>query len=248
MADFDELIREAAARPGGGWDFSWMEGRASGSAPSWSYESMARDLVRSSARLLDVDTGGGEFLAGLAPLPDGSRATEGWAPNVPIAASRLAPLGVAVVASADGLLPFDDASFDLVLNRHGRLDAGETARALHSGGRLLTQQVGSDDSEELNAALGAERGHEAGSWTLERAVAQVESSGLHIEEAREEWPPLTFFDIGAVVLQLRAVAWQIPDFTVDRYEEPLLALHARIERDGSFTVRSHRFLVLASRP
>jgi hypothetical protein len=52
--------------------------------------------MRAGTTLLDLDTGGGELLAASAPLPRRTIATEGWAPNVPVARDRLSPLGVEV--------------------------------------------------------------------------------------------------------------------------------------------------------
>ena len=62
---------------------------AAGSDPSWSYPKLAGELVRGSTSLLDVDTGGGELLACLAPLPARTTAVEGWAPNLTVARERL---------------------------------------------------------------------------------------------------------------------------------------------------------------
>ncbi len=157
---FEQLVAEAAGVILTGWDFGWLEGRAAGPNPSWSYPAAARELVRDSESLLDVDTGGGEMLASLGPRPGRVTAVEGWAPNLPVARERLGPLGVEVLFAPDAALPLDDDSVDLVLDRHGRLDAGEIARVLAAGGRLLTQQVGSDDCAELNEALGVPQGLE----------------------------------------------------------------------------------------
>jgi SAM-dependent methyltransferase len=241
------LVAEAVAVPLQGWDFSWLDGRAKGSDPSWSYVETARDLARRSAGLLDVDTGGGELLASLAPLPARTLAVEGWPPNVPVARRRLAPLGVTVLFGPDRTLPVDDRSVDVVLNRHGRLVAEETARVLRPGGTLLTQQVGSDDCAELNEALGAAAAYPGG-WNADTAVAALTTAGFTIADVRQEWPPFTFFDIGALVYQLRAVPWQVRDFSVDRYDAALRRIDEHIRRHGSFRVRAHRFLILAHAP
>src|SRR4029453_4135572 len=101
--------------------------------------------------LLDLDTGGGELLAELAPLPPHTVAVESWARNIPVARDRLAPLGVAVLTE----LPGGEEEFDVVLSRPGRMPAADIARLLRPGGRLLSQQVGSDDLADLNQMLGA---------------------------------------------------------------------------------------------
>jgi len=43
---FDELVAEAAAAPVDGWDFSWLDGRATEQRPSWGYQRlMSRRLA-----------------------------------------------------------------------------------------------------------------------------------------------------------------------------------------------------------
>ncbi|HVY03637.1 MAG TPA: hypothetical protein VG983_08285, partial [Caulobacterales bacterium] len=79
-----------------GWDFAYISRRSSQGEPPWSYRDRAAELIRASQRLLDVDTGGGEMLASLAPLPPGAAAIEGYRPNVGLARARLASFGVAV--------------------------------------------------------------------------------------------------------------------------------------------------------
>jgi hypothetical protein len=53
--------------------------------------------MAAASRSLDIDTGGGEFLERLGARPGAVIATEGHPPNVPVAARRPSPLGVAVV-------------------------------------------------------------------------------------------------------------------------------------------------------
>ncbi len=161
-----------------------------------------------------------------------------------MARDRLTPLGVEVRFAPGPELPATDRSADTVLNRHGRLNPAEVARVLHPGGNLLTQQVGSDDCREINEALGAPEPYDT-TWTAETASAQPAAAGLTVLEVREEWPAFTFHDVGALVHQLRAVPWQIPDFTVAGYEEPLRRVDARIRATGEFRVRAHRFVIRA---
>lgn len=237
-------MAEASAVPLRGWDFSWLRGRASGSDPSWSYAERAAALLPGRAALLDIDTGGGEMLAALGPRPPVTIATEGWEPNVAVARERLGPLGVDVRHAPDADLPVPAGAVDLVLNRHGRLDAGEVARVLRPGGDLLTQQVGAEDCAELNAALGAPPPY-GRAWSADVAAAALTAAGLTVTDVREERPELVFHDIGALVYQLRAVPWQVRDFTVTRYEPALRRIDERIRGEGAFAVRTHRFLVQA---
>jgi SAM-dependent methyltransferase len=243
--DADQLIAAAAAHPLTGWDFSALEGRAVSDRLPWDYVHLARYAVGQTDRVLDIDTGGGETLA-LIGVPAGSVALEPYPPNLPVATSRLRPYGIEVRARTGSRLPCDDGEFDLVLNRHGALDPGEIARVLRPGGLLLTQQVGAANDAELNAALGAPP-PTGGLPSAEAGVDLLQAAGLAILCAEEAWPQTRYLDIGAVVLQLRAVSWQVPEFDVDRHRSQLLEIDRIIRVDGAFTVTSHRLLFHAIR-
>ena len=102
-----------------------------------------------------MDTGGGELLADLAPLPSETVASERYPPNIAVAKARLEPLGVQVVTPDDDeILPFENDRFDLVINRHGDFHAPELWRVIRPGGRFITQQVGNRNCLQINQALG----------------------------------------------------------------------------------------------
>jgi len=165
---FDELISEAWQHDFAGWNFSFVAKRMLESQPSWDYQQLVLEKIRAANSLLDLDTGGGEFLASLQPLPHQTCATEGYARNVPVAQARLEPLGVHVFDTlATVPLPFEDHSFDLVINRHGDFLASEVYRILKSGKRFVTQQVGGKNNIELNAMLQDCVEFPYSSWTIE---------------------------------------------------------------------------------
>jgi hypothetical protein len=240
---FDDTVGVATGTRATGWEFAWLDGRAVGSEPSWSYPVRARTLLRRAHALLDLDTGSGELLAELAPLPPHTVAVESWARNTPVARDRLAPFGVPVLTE----LPGGEEEFDVVLSRHGRLPAADIARLLRTDGRLLSQQVGSDDLAGLNRALGAGPAR-SGVWNAGVAVAALTAAGLEVTDVREERPEITFHDVGQVVRRLRDLPWQIRDFTPERYADALSRLDSFIRLHGGFTVTAHRFLVEAVRP
>ncbi|MFJ3728309.1 class I SAM-dependent methyltransferase [Streptomyces sp. NPDC090045] len=241
--DYETRVEEALRAGLTGWDFSWLKGRVDGEGPSWDYERLARARLSHARSLLDIDTGGGEFLASLAPLPPACAATENWAPNLPLARQRLSPLGVEVHRASGLDLP--SGPFDLILNRHGLLDAVGIRAALAPGGRLLTQQVGSRNQLELNEAVCIPSPADPDGWTLDVAVRALEGAGLRVTTAREEMGSYTFRDIGAVVFQLRAIPWQFPGFEPSAHEPALRRLDRHIGSAGGFTVHDHRFLIEA---
>ena len=115
-----------------GWDFSHIEGRYSQDDNyPWDYRQTILKYLTPQMRLLDIDTGGGEFLLSLGHPHAHTAATEAYPPNVDLCRSKLLPLGVDFrAASGNGPLPFDDAQFDMVIDRHGDFNAQEIARVL----------------------------------------------------------------------------------------------------------------------
>lgn len=151
---FDELVDEAAEVSVEGWDFSWLDGRATEERPSWGYQRLLRGKLAAAAAALDIQTGGGEVLAGAGAedFPKTMVATEGWPPNVAKATALLHPLGAVVVADPDEPpLPFADGAFDLVTSRHPvTVHWAEIARVLAPGGIYFAQHVGSGTNVEIS--------------------------------------------------------------------------------------------------
>ncbi|MGO9873938.1 MAG: class I SAM-dependent methyltransferase [Acidimicrobiia bacterium] len=247
---FDELIAQAEAAPIDGWDFSWLDDRATEQRPSWRYAQMVARRVETATVMLDLETGGGEMLASLAQFPAFMVAAEGYAPNVAVAARRLRPRGAYVIAmQADRpALPFANETFDLVTSRHPVITWWEEiARVLRPDGTYLSQQVGSDSVRELAEFLTGPLPH-GSARDPELARIHAQAAGLCVDDLRVERLRTVFNDVGAVVYFLRLVIWIVPDFTVERYRVRLRALHDQILHDGPFVAHASRFLIEATKP
>ena len=46
-----------------GWNFSWLDGRATEQRPSWGYQRLLGAKLAAAGAALDIQTGGGEVLA-----------------------------------------------------------------------------------------------------------------------------------------------------------------------------------------
>jgi SAM-dependent methyltransferase len=245
---FEFLLHEAETHFSG-WDFSYIDGREAEAPLGWSYISEALIRVRKSSALLDMDTGGGEILSRFSPYPPVAYATESYKPNISIARQRLEPLGVKVLALEEEeqrRLPFENGFFDLILNRHGYYWPPELYRILQPGGVFMTQQVGNRNDVGIRTLLGAPDADVIDEWDdLFKAVSDLEREGFHILKKLEEIYPQRFYDVGAIVYQLKAVPWQIPDFNIERYFDRLKAVHHQILLDGYVDVVNHRFFIIA---
>lgn len=230
-----------------GWDFSYITetGRVQTSLLSWSYGSKARSYMEEATSLLDMGTGGGEFLSLLRPFPEVVKATEGYKPNVPIARKRLEPLGVQVYEfTEDQHLPFADEEFDLILNKHESFDAKEIHRILSEKGTFITQQVGGTDCRQINEWFNQPLSTDFAEWSLVQAKAQLEEAGLTITHAVEEFPTQRFYDLGAILYYLKAIPWQMEHWEPQVNEDQLYKLYLHIKEKGYFDVTQHRFMLI----
>lgn len=229
-----------------GWDFSHIDGRHLQEALPWDYREALLPYLLPGERVLDLETGGGEFLLSLGHNPKLLTVTEAYPPNVALCRERLSPLGVEVrETDAAEELPFPDESFGLVLNRHGSFHSGEIYRVLKPGGVFVTEQVGAENERELVRLLLPEE-PPLPFPRLYLAVIQQEFEALGFKTLRcaEAYRPIRFFDVGALVWFARVLPWEFPGFSVGTCMEQLLRAQARLERDGELTGRIHRFLLV----
>jgi SAM-dependent methyltransferase len=255
---FDELVAEALAAPFSGWDFSWLAARSTVGQLPWSYRrAVARGATRADT-MLDMGTGGGERLSELEVRASRTVATEGWPPNVPVAARRLRPLGIPVVqdegapdniaqdGTARGRLAFRDGAFALVINRHEAFVAAEVARVLAPGGTFITQQIDHPAYDDLYRLVGLRVPGQRASW-LPLAVQQVRDAGLTVLGAVRGAERHEFRDVGALVYYLRVVTWAIPEYSPQTCAAALRAAH----EDPALwpaPFRLPHFLLVASKP
>lgn len=252
---FDALIAEAERRPLTGWSLDYG-GRIASENP-WDFSEQAARAAGHSPDLLDIGTGGGEWLAGLPHRPARTVAVEGWPPNVEVARRRLEPLGVQVFAvepaapnveqaqgGAGGALPFDEASFHLITARHEAYLPREVRRVLAPGGRFLTQQVASGASDDLYRLFGQAPPEDPVPWTLEFAVRQLEDAGMVVDEAEAGAEVMAFADVGALAWYLKNVPFVYPGFSIAAARDRLRGLHAA----GPIVVRQPLFRISARRP
>lgn len=238
--------RSIWAEPVTGWDFSRFGDRLAGEGLPWSYDDLAREALRGARSCLDIGTGGGEVLSGLADvLPSETVATEGWAPNLPVADEALSSHGIKVVAyDAEKVpdLPFPDDCFDVVLARHEAYATDEVVRVLRPGGTFLTQQVDERNVPELKELFGG--GPENVHVSLDNLRVEAEAAGLVVDHAEDFSGEMRVADVDTLVGYLAMVPWEVSDdFTVDRHAKVLLDLHSAsrpiVVSERRFVLRTH---------
>ncbi len=232
-----------------GWDFSHIHGRFSEFDLPWDYREIVLRCLKPEMKLLDVDTGGGEFLLSLRHPHKNTAATEAWQPNVELCSRTLLPLGIDF-REGDGSdrLPYDDESFDIIINRHGDFNPADMYRLLKAGGLFITQQVGAENDRELAELLMGEREIAFPDQYLSKASASFREAGFEIIEEQECFTPIRFFDIGALVWFARVIPWEFPGFSVDGSIDRLMEAQRRLETTGCVEGRAHRFMLIAKKP
>lgn len=233
-----------------GWDFSHIHGKYDEERDlPWNYREAVERYLRPDMKLLDLDTGGGEFLLSLGHPCENLAATENYPPNAALCEERLLPLGIDFrQADSGGRLPFDSRSFDMIINRHGDFNPEEISRVIKPGGIFVTEQVGAENDRELVALLLKDVPKlPFPEQYLEKARRAFEKSGFCVLEAEEAFRPIRFWDVGALVWFARIIEWEFPGFQVEDCLDNLYRAQEILEREGVIEGRIHRFLLAAKK-
>ena len=232
-----------------GWDFSHIRERyrEEDDLP-WDFESIIKSYLREYDYLLDMETGGGEFLLSFMINPKHTAAIEGYKQNIKICEERLIPLGIDFKPADGGdELPFKDNYFDIITNRHGKYNIDELKRVLKSGGLFLTQQVGAENDRELVELLIGNVDIPFPKAYLNISKQEFIENGFEIVEEAEAYRPIEFYDVGALVWFARIIDWEFPYFEVEKYKENLFKAQEILEKEGVIRGRIHRYYFVAKK-
>ena len=120
-------------------------------------ETVAARIARHAhhdGQIADLGCGSGDALAAMASAAPRSAGIGVDLSAAAVAhAARRYPALTWIVANADRVLPFPDASMRAVVSMHARRNPDETRRILESGGMLVVAVPAADDLIELRAAV-----------------------------------------------------------------------------------------------
>ena len=230
-----------------GWDFSHLDGRMIEEPLPWDYKEVIQQHLTKDMMLLDLGTGGGEFLLTLNHPYDKTAVTEGYEPNYQLCMERLRPLGVQVKKIYEGdLIPYEDNMFDIVINRHESSNIEEIKRVLKPGGYYITQQVGEKNNINLSdKLLGPNNDRIVFDNDYLVIVNRLKKKGFNIIRQEECSPKVIFKDVGAFVYFAKIIEWEYVGFSVDTHYDKLLEFQKEIEETGSVIGKAHRYLIIA---
>lgn len=205
--------------------------------------------INCSVKLMDMETGGGEFLLSLHHPNKNTAAIEGYPPNVELCNDVLLPLGIDF-KEADGsdTLPFADGSFDMITNRYGDYDAAELRRVLKQSGLFLTRQGGAENDRELVQLLLPHITEVPyPKQYLDLRKKELLEHGFEVLESGETHQLIRFFDVGALVWFARIIEWEFIGFSVERCPEQLYKAQEILDKKGVIEGSIHRFYIAAGK-
>jgi len=229
-----------------GWDFSYVADRWVDQNPPWDYGKIIKSYLKETEILLDMGTGGGEFLLTLGHPHKNTYATEAYPPNVELCKTKLAPMGITIAQTyEDDKLPFENEYFDFIINRHETFDISEINRTLKPGGYFITQQVGNNNLLELRTLLNGEGPLQDSSHTVGSYADGLKKLGFQIIMENEAKLSSNFFDVGAVIFYAKACEWEVPNFTVETHLNKLWEIQQEIDKKGYYQGTETRFILVA---
>jgi len=231
-----------------GWDFSYIKDRWNSEDLPWDYPMIVLSYLKNKDKLLDMGTGGGEFVLTLKHPYALTYVTEAYLPNVKLCKEKLEPLGITVKqVYEDYKLPLKDKSFDIVINRHESFDYCEVNRILKKGGYFITQQVGGKNNYDLSCSLIDNFKPQFPNHTLENNIDNLIKHGFKILKSDEAFTPIYFYDVGALVYFAKIIQWEFPGFSVDTCFDNLRRLQKIIDVKKVIQGTEHRFLIVAQK-
>ena len=247
--ELKEYLIKEEERTFKGWDFSYLNHRWENELLPWDYKEIVVNYLKPTHTLLDMGTGGGEFLLTLNHPHQLTAVTEAYEPNIKLCQEILAPKGIKVYPITDNDLLTDIPSdyFDIVINRHESYDENEVYRILKKGGIFVTQQIGAFNNKDLATFFDDKHIDQFPEMTLEKSVQRLINKGFKIIDKKEYYPKIKFFDLGAIAYFAKIISWEFIDFSVVRHFNKFIELNEKIKETGYIVSTEHRIMIISEK-
>ena len=232
-----------------GWDFSYLDGRWDEESLPWDYKKIILEYLKPDHQLLDIGTGGGEFLLSLNHPYCNTTITEGYLPNYQLCINKLRPLGIRILnyVGDEKLNDINDNQFDIVINRHESYNEEELYRILKPNGIFITQQVGAYNNRDLATFFDENHIDSFPELTLDKALNRLKSNNFNIIYKDEYFPILKFYDLGAIAYFAKIIQWEFINFNVKDNIDKFLLLQEQLKQKGFISSKEHRFIIVAKK-
>ncbi|MFE7083485.1 methyltransferase domain-containing protein [Priestia megaterium] len=229
-----------------GWDFSYIDDSWENETLPWDYTEIINRYLSSDLELLDMGTGGGEFLLSLNHPYEKTSVTEGWQPNIELLKMKLVPLGIKLAPIGDDdIIHYVDNSFDIIINRHESFNIEEIKRVLKLNGVFITQQVGGKNGNRLSNMLIPSFQPKYATLNLKNMLRDLKECNFEIMFADESFPYQKFFNMKALIYYAKVIEWEFPGFNVRDNFNQLLDVYKELVRKGYVLNYEHRFIIVA---
>ncbi len=233
-----------------GWDFEKIYQRTEFEPMPWDYKTIIQSYLSKEDRLLDMGTGGGEFLLSLDHPYDLTTVTESYPPNLALCKEKLVPLGITLHENELNRLTIPkEGDFSIIINRHDDYDPFEVYQGLTDDGYFITQQVGGLNNHLLSQKLlgGPNKNFSENEWDLAHAISDIKAAGFDILFADEVMSTVKYFDLETLVAYASIIKWEFPGFKVSNNIEELKNIEEEIKRNGFVEGQEHRFIIVAKK-
>jgi hypothetical protein len=230
-----------------GWDFSHLKGRWDNEELTWNYKQIVLSYLNDNLNMLDMGTGGGEFLLTLNHPYNKTSITEAYEPNIKICKEVLEPKGIQVfpILQDDVLINVPSDHYDIVVNRHESYDEKEVKRVLINNGIFITQQVGAFNNKDLATFFDPNHQDQFPKMTLKQTIERLVNEGFEILYTNEHYPKIKFYDLGAVVYFAKVIEWEFKNFSVEASFDKFLILNDELIKNGYIESTEHRLIIVA---
>ena len=244
-----QYLLEEESKAFSGWDFSYLDGRWDDEELPWDYKIIVKQYLKPELNLLDMGTGGGEFLLTLNHPYNNTSVTEGYKPNYEICVNKLKPLGIKVYnyVGDEKLSLISDNTYDIIINRHESYNEQEIYRILKPNGIFITQQVGAFNNKELSHFFDENHVNQFPELTLERSIKRLENNDFKILYSDEYFPILKFYDLGAIAYFAKIIKWEFVNFNVKDNIDKFLILQEELKKVGYIPSKEHRFVIVVKK-
>ena len=241
----DKKIKQVYKKTGAkiGYNFQDVYSRVKIEGKKWNWTDIVEKYTAPNNTLLDLGTGGGEYLIELSKNTKKSCGIDNIKAMVDRAKQNAKEKGVHNVEFklADvSKVPYAGGCFDIVTCRHAPFSIKEVKRVLKPGGLFITQQLG--NRNKLNLLKYFDSAFYSGK-TTQGTLKILKSEGFEILMIDEYIAKEYFQDMEDLIFLLENTP-NVPDFNRDKYQRQLQMISDKLTTPKGIAIDNHEFIII----